>query len=282
MWVGRSASAQQPPAPAQGTAQAQDVSALAKTTQNPVGDVVSVPFQFNFNNGGGLQDETYFNLNIQPVIPIHLSPNWSLIARTILPLDSFPGPNQTRFTGNGDIQEQLFFTPARPGKIIWGIGPMLSLPTATAESAKTGSWAAGPGALLLKMTGPWVLGVLAQQYWPFSDSNGSPETNLFVLQWFVNYNFGKGWALTTGPLNSANWNAESGQQWTVPLGLGISRTLVFNGQPMTLGVQYYRNVKRPDNGGCKPAAIHFFSYIPDQKNEVAECELEKQPPERRN
>jgi len=46
---------------------------LAKTTQNPVGDIVSVPFQFNFNGGGALRDGTFFNLNVQPVIPIHLS-----------------------------------------------------------------------------------------------------------------------------------------------------------------------------------------------------------------
>jgi hypothetical protein len=256
---------QQTTAPAQGSAEEQDVSSLAKTTQNPVGDVVSVPFQFNFNNGGGLGDETHFNLNIQPVIPIHLSQSWTLIARTILPLDSFPGPDLTRFTGTGNIQEQLFFTPARPDKIIWGLGPMLSLPTATAAVAKTGSWAAGPGGLLLKMTGPWVIGALAQQYWPFSDTNGSPETNLFVLQWFVNYNFGKGWALAAAPLNTANWDAESGQQWTVPLGLGITRTLVFNGQPMTLGVQYYRNLKRPDNAPANQLRFILSLIFPTRK-----------------
>jgi hypothetical protein len=31
-----------------------DVTALAKKTQNPVGDVTSVPFQFNFSTGGDL------------------------------------------------------------------------------------------------------------------------------------------------------------------------------------------------------------------------------------
>ena len=73
-------------APATPPAAEHDASELAKTTQNPVGDVVSLPFQFNFNNGGGLKDATDFNLNFQPVIPIHITPSANLILRTIIPL----------------------------------------------------------------------------------------------------------------------------------------------------------------------------------------------------
>lgn len=229
---------------------------LAKTTQNPVGDIVSVPFQFNFNNGGGLKDESAFNLNFQPVIPIHITRNWTLISRTIVPIDSFPGPNGTRYSGNGDIQQQTFFTPAKAGKIIWGVGPAFSLPTATTLPAKTGTWAAGGSAVLLTMRGPWVIGSLFSQLSPLTDVNGAPRTNAFLWQYFINYNFGKGWAIATAPSITANWDAEKEQRWTVPLGLGISRTLVFNRQPMTLGFQYYRNVKRPDSA---PATLVRFS-----------------------
>src|SRR5215471_18616921 len=66
---------------------------LAKTTQNPVGDIVSVPFQFNFNGGGAYTDQTYFNLNFQPVIPIHVTRSLTLISRTIIPIDSIPAGN---------------------------------------------------------------------------------------------------------------------------------------------------------------------------------------------
>ena len=99
-----------------------DTTELAKKTQNPVGDIVSVPFQFNFNSGGGLKDETLFNLNFQPVMPIRLGPSVTVIARTIVPINSFPGGDGLRSSGVGDIQEELFFTPAKPGKLIWGIG----------------------------------------------------------------------------------------------------------------------------------------------------------------
>jgi hypothetical protein len=80
----------------------------------------------------------------------------------------------------------------------------------------------------LTMHGRWVVGGLLSQFWPMTDAGGEPETNQFVFQWFVNYNFGTGWALASAPLNTANWDAEDGQQWTVPLGIGISKTTVFN------------------------------------------------------
>ena len=117
-----------------GAAQSPDtehsVTDLAKETQNPVGDIVSVPFQFNFNSGGAYQDQTFFNLNFQPVIPIHLTHKLTYIIRTIVPVVSIPTGNGVSYSGVGDIQEQTFFTPARPGKVIWGIGPSFSFPTA--------------------------------------------------------------------------------------------------------------------------------------------------------
>lgn len=59
---------------------------LAKLAQNPFGNRVSVPFQNNTNFNAGPMNGTQNILNIQPVYPIELSADWSLITRTILPL----------------------------------------------------------------------------------------------------------------------------------------------------------------------------------------------------
>lgn len=241
---------------------------LAKTTQNPVGDIVSLPFQFNFSTGDTLKDQTYLNVNFQPVIPIHISKSVTFISRTIIPMNSYPGENGTRYSGVGDIQQQTFFTPAKAGKVIWGIGPAFSLPVATALPFQTGTWAAGGSAVLLAMPGPWVIGSLFSQLSPLSDSNGKPRTNAFLWQYFINYNFGKGWAIATAPSMTANWDAARDQRWTIPVGIGISRTLVFNKQPMTLGFQYYNNVKRPD--GTPSTMVRFvvafiFPQAPPRK-----------------
>ncbi|HEY6414136.1 MAG TPA: hypothetical protein VIX42_10635 [Edaphobacter sp.] len=165
-----------PPAPTEPNA-----SDLAKQTQNPVGDIVSVPFQFNFNSGGAYQDQTFFNLDFQPVIPIHLTHKWTYITRYILPINNIPTGNGVSYSGTGDMQIQTFFTPAHPGKIIWGVGPAFSLPTATAYPAKTGTWAAGPSIVLLATPGPFVLGSIFVQLSPMTNANGPPRTNLFIL-----------------------------------------------------------------------------------------------------
>jgi hypothetical protein len=223
-----------------------DPTALAKQTQNPVADLVSIPFQFNFNSGGGLGDGSLYNLNFQPVIPVKVAPAWNVVLRTIVPYISSPTATGDQQAGLGDIQIQTFLSPSRPGKVIWGVGPQFSVPTATNPLFRTGSWAVGPSAVVVVMPGKFVLGGVASQVWTFADAGGDPRVNLLLVQPFINYNFGQGWALSTAPIITANWDAASGQQWTVPLGGGIVKTTVFNGRPMNIGAQYFYNVVRPD------------------------------------
>jgi hypothetical protein len=246
-----------------------DATALAKQTQNPVADLVSIPLQFNFNSGGGLSDGTLYNLNIQPVIPITLNEEWKLIARGIVPYISSPAPDGGQEGGFGDIQLQSYFTQAHSGKVIWGVGPLFSFPAATNPLVRTGSWAVGPAAVVLTMPGHWVIGGLVNQLWTFADNGGDPEVNQFIIQPFINFNFGVGWAISTGPLISANWNAPSGEQWTVPLGLGITKTTVFNRRPMNIGLQYYHNVVHPDSGPSDQVRIIIALLYPTARKPEA-------------
>ncbi|HKO94916.1 MAG TPA: hypothetical protein VJU61_27370, partial [Polyangiaceae bacterium] len=186
-----------------------DVTELSKQTQNPVADLVSFPFQFNFNNGGALRDETQLVLNFQPVIPIHLGSKVNLIARTVMPIITTPNAEGGRDRGLGDTQLQLYFAPAK-GKIMWGVGPMLSFPIATVPAFVTGSWGLGAGGLVVATLGPFVIGALVNQIWNIKDNDGRPRVNAFLLQPFFNFNFGPGWAVGLGPIITANWDANRG------------------------------------------------------------------------
>ena len=64
---------------------------LAKKSQNPIGNMISLPFQNNTDFNYGPDDETLNTLNIQPVWPFKISEDWNLITRTILPVVSQPG-----------------------------------------------------------------------------------------------------------------------------------------------------------------------------------------------
>ncbi|MCI0441823.1 neuromedin U [bacterium] len=239
----------------------QAASDLAKATQNPVSNIISIPFQFNFNSGGGLGDKTFFNLNFQPVIPFKVTDGLNLIARTIVPIVSVPA-GDARFSGIGDIQEQLFFASSKATSTVVGIGPIFSFPTATADVSRTGSWAAGPNGVVVKTTKHFVLGALINQLWTFADDGDDVKVNQFLLQPFVNFNFGKGWALTTGPSITANWDAPDGEQWTVPVGMGIARTTVFAKRPMTLAIAYYHNVEHPSGAAANQLRIQVTLIYP--------------------
>jgi len=237
---------------------------LAKAAQNPVAAMISLPFQVNttFRYGVDALDErdTQTVLNIQPVVPMRLNAKWNLISRTILPVISqphIPGPGNTG--GIGDLTETLFFSPAKPGKIIWGLGPVLVLPTASGDALGSGKWSAGPGVVVLTMRGPWVVGCLAQNTWSVAGDGDRAAVNAFLFQYFVNYNFKKGWYLTSAPAITANWKAPThDDRWTVPFGLGFGRLFRMGKQPVNAQLGYYYNAVRPT--GAAPSGPHTVRF----------------------
>jgi hypothetical protein len=220
---------------------------LAKKTQNPVADLISVPFQNNFNFGAGTNDATIYILNVQPVIPLKLTEDWNLITRTIMPIINQPSlfPGDESAFGLGDINPTLFLSPAKPGKLIWGVGPTFTLPTATDSRLGSGKWSMGPAAVALTMQGPWVVGALANQQWSFAGWRDQAVSQL-LIQPFVNYNLPDAWYLVSAPIITANWEASSGNKWTVPLGGGVGKLFKLDKLPINTQLQAFYNVARPD------------------------------------
>ena len=98
---------------------------LAKKLQNPIGDLYSFPFQSNTNFNYGPNKGTQENLNIQPVIPIHINKDWNVIVRAILPLIWQPSlePAHTVPFGTGPTVLSGFLSPANPYHgWVWGVG----------------------------------------------------------------------------------------------------------------------------------------------------------------
>jgi hypothetical protein len=126
-----------------------------------------VPFQNNVNFPIGQFSRVQDVLKFQPVIPISLNEDWLHITRWITPvvyqpkiLDPIGGVN-----GLGDLNPSFFLSPARPGKLVWGLGPTLLLPTATDPTLGQGKWGAGPSFVLLLQREHWTIGVLANNIW---------------------------------------------------------------------------------------------------------------------
>ena len=225
---------------------------LAKLAQNPVGNLISVPFQNNTNFNYGPLDRTQNILNIQPVYPIHFNDDWNIITRTIMPLLWQPALyiGQGSTFGLGDTQFSAFLSPANPGEMIWGAGFIAQLPTNTSDVLGNENWGLGPTAVVLKLEkgSPWVYGVLANNVWSVTNSNSSPDINQLLVQPFLNYNFKGGTYLTTSPIITANWEAGSGDVWTVPLGGGVGHIFHLGKLPVNTQIGGYYNVVTPDYG----------------------------------
>jgi hypothetical protein len=228
------------------SAEEQDRTELAKKLQNPVADLISVPFQNNFNFGYGPEDKMQYVLNIQPVIPQHVNEQWNWIHRAIVPLINQPAP--VNEFGLGDVQYQGFLSPAKADKLIWGVGPVFQFPSATDSQLGTEKWSAGAGVVGLRMDGPWVYGALVNNIWSFAGDDDRANVNQMLIQPFINYNFGRGLAIGTSPIITANWEAPSGQKWTVPLGAQISQIIPIAKVPVNFLLGAYYNIEKPDNG----------------------------------
>lgn len=235
---------------------------LAKASQNPVADMNTIPFQFNWYTGGGLGNESMSVTNIQPVLPLPLNAEWNLVSRTIVPVVNVPGANGERLKGIADIQEQIFLSPSKPKNVIWGVGPVLSLPTSTVSELSTGQFAIGPSAVILVMPGKFVLGGVVNNMWRFAGNDQTTAINTFFAQPFVNYNLKLGWSLSTSPAITANWAAPSDQQWTVPVGMGVSKIAMVGNQPLSVSLQYYHNAIRPDASGADQIRMQVSFLFP--------------------
>ena len=231
-------------------------SELAQTLTNPIADLISIPIQMNYDDKFGSNDKgSKLTTNVQPVIPFKLNLDWNVITRTIIPFISqdqvVPGSGSQ--SGLGDITEQMFFSPNKPtsGGIIWGVGGVFVLPTATDSKLGTGKWSLGPAGVAITMRGPWTVGALGNHAWSVAgDSNRSDISNTF-LQPFVAYTWPSAWTAAVQSESNYNWETK---QWSIPVNIAAGKLVRIGKLPVSLqaGVGYW--LQTPASG---PEGIRY-------------------------
>ena len=235
--------------PAGGGASISDAD-LAKDLQNPLADLISVPLEGRLDSGSGNTER--YTLNIQPVIPFELTPDWLMISRTILPVVADVSYEKSPIAGEsgsgggiGDITQSFFFAPKQPtdGWII-GAGPVLRLPTASREAFGAGRWGAGPTVVVLRQEEAWTYGMLANHIWSFAGW-GPENVNVTYLQPFLAY--------TTDSLTTIGVGTESGydwtdRQWTFPIDISVSQLVRIGNMPVEFGLGGRAYAVRPAGG----------------------------------
>jgi len=219
---------------------------LSKAAANPLADLVSFPFQNNLNMNYGPYNRNMNVLNIQPVIPFA---DGKIITRTIFPIvriPDFSSETGKYSSGLSDIVFTAFYTPK--SKIMWGVGPVLEIPTGGAERG-TQKWSAGPSFVVLVQPGDWTFGGLINNAWSFAGDEDADDVNHMLINLFIVRQLGDGWYLNSAPIITADWTAENDQKWIVPLGLGGGKLIFLGGKlPVNLQTQVYYNLVKPDFG----------------------------------
>jgi hypothetical protein len=223
---------------------------MAKKLANPLASLISVPFQLNYDQDfGGDESSDRYLMNVQPVVPISLGEDWNLISRTVLPVitqdEVVEGTG--RQTGLGDTTESLWFSPKKPtaGGLIWGVGPVILVPTATDALLGGGKWGLGPTVVALIQEGRWTIGGIANHVWSVAGNDNRSDINSTYIQPFLAYNTPTAWTFNMNTESTYDWESE---QWSVPVNFMVSKVRHFGEQMVSIqgGVRYW--VEGTDSG----------------------------------
>jgi hypothetical protein len=116
--------------------------------------------------------------------------------------------------------------------------------------------------------GKFTIGGVVNNVWSVADLSGADreDVNRFFLQYFVNFNFGGGWAIGTAPIITCDWTAPEGEQCTIPWGAQISKVTHFGSRPVNLLLGYYANSEYPTGGSDSQVRVQINLLFPQTGN----------------
>ncbi|MCM3872030.1 MAG: hypothetical protein ND895_15210 [Pyrinomonadaceae bacterium] len=233
-----------------------DPAELAKKLANPLASLISFPMQNNFDFRMGTGSGWRYSLNLQPVIPVALNPNWNMISRTIIPIihqGNVTGPGASQ-SGLGDIVQSIFISPNKSEPFIWGAGPVVLVPTATNKFLGGKQLGLGPTVVALKQQNGWTAGVLWNHIWRVAGGSGRPKVNSDFVQPFLSYATKDGWSYTLNTESTYDW---TGNHWSVPIHFQVAKVVRFGKQPISFGGALRCWATTPSGGpeGCGPRIV---------------------------
>jgi len=271
--IPRSAAAQQSPsaapqartAPPKDEDHAAEAADVSRQLANPIANMVSIPFQFNWAAHIAPFDSTAFVLNFQPVVPITLNDDWNLILRFILPFVGAPALTASGIpeSGTSDITASVFFSPVH-SKLIWGVGPVFLIPTSNNPALTHGKFGIGPTGVVLKEIDKWTVGLLVNQVWSYASMANyfTQSVNQMFLQPFATLQMKHAVSLTFTSEETYDWEAPSGDRSTVPIQAFLGKVTRLGPFPFQVqgGGGYF--VARPDGAQHWTARLNFVLILP--------------------
>ncbi len=222
---------------------------LARDLANPGAANATMNFKLEYRSFDGdlprADDQNNRTLTFQPVLPFQLNNGNNLIFRPAFGyVWDAPRPGASGFETNNawnDIPYDLFYS-WQAGDWTLGAGVVGSAPLGSDVSSD--NWLLGPSFLAVKTFDWGVAGLF-----PFHNEKiggSGPDTSITSFQYFLFYGLGDGWQVGTGPTMTYNWEAPSGDEWTVPIQLALAKTTAFGDQIVKFNLSAEKNVVAPD------------------------------------
>jgi len=172
-----------------------------------------------------------------------------------------------RTNGLGDTALLTMVGPARDDGLIWGVGVSQIFPTAQEDVLGQGKYQAGPAALIARLAprpGGWNVGALGQHWWSYSGDSDRASTSHSDIQYFINYRLSGTELIGMSPNIRIDWNADSDDRLTLPIGLGYSNMYMFGKLPVRVAIEAQYSVIAPDNVGSDwNVRLLFVPVIPN-------------------
>jgi len=238
---------------------------IAKELANPNNDLAKLTFknQFRWYKGDlpGADDQSNYTMLFQPVFPFSLGTKedgtkQTLFIRPAIPL-LFDQPVPTVRDGGfdwddktamGDWGFDLAYAETRKDGFLWAAGMVGTLPVATDSAVAGKQLRLGPEILLAKITKAGTFGIFPSHQWDVTGW-GDGESNAFsttAIQPLIVLTPGGGWQVSSKPIINYDWTDD---QWTVPITLGVAKTLILGGKPWQFEVEASYYVEQPDEFG---------------------------------
>ena len=249
------AQAQGPPPPAAASGQ-RSVDEVARELANPNTTLGSLSFPIDYiNYGGDLEGagrQNGFRISFQPSLPVPLGPGVNFFARPLVPIIiRQPVVSADGFESKGVDLGDIGFDSAvgksfKSGVILVG-GLVGSIPTATDDALGLGHWTLGPEGAVGVIKKRLVLFLLVTQSW----NVGGDTTNVTSGQYAYTINVKKGWQIAGSPTYSYNHEAKPGNRLSLPLPIGVNKTIIRGKTPWKFSVQYWYYAWRPETFGSR-------------------------------
>ncbi len=253
---------------AQETSPEKTADEIARELSNPVGTMASIIIQGNYVGWGGsapgITNQNTSTLTLLPTIPVPLKKG-NLIFRPIVPFSAGltvdDNGNWQKERGLGDVGLIAMYGYNFKGGFVLGGGLNVLFPTATRPSIGAGQYQFGPTAVFAIIRKWGVLGGLWQHYFGVSEvDDGVDKVNLGTFQAFYWFGIGNGWQVGGSPTMTANYVGAIDTKYSVPVNLGIAKTVILGKMPLKLTVQGQYFVTQPDFAGASWGV--FFQITP--------------------